>query len=65
MDTTKLPEATLPEVALSDLPEKTKDYLIRLHAATGKPIAEIIREALNYWAGVPTTDGHNGQEKVA
>jgi len=38
---------TLPEVALSALPEATKDYLIALHAQTGKPIAELIRDILN------------------
>jgi hypothetical protein len=39
--------AKLPEVALADLPETTKDYLISLHAATGRPIAELVRELLN------------------
>jgi len=34
-------------VALADLPETTKDYLISLHTATGRPIAELIRELLN------------------
>jgi hypothetical protein len=41
----------LPEVALDDLPVKTKDYLIGLHAATGRPIADLIREILNDVSG--------------
>ncbi len=45
------PDAALPEVALDALPVKTKDYLISLHAATGKPIAELIRDILNVAAG--------------
>jgi hypothetical protein len=57
MSTNNHPEGTLPEVALADLPEQTKDHLIRLHAATGKPIAEIIREILNRMAGVPKEEG--------
>jgi hypothetical protein len=43
----------LPEVALDDLPVGTKDYLISLHAATGKPIKELIRDILNRMAGQP------------
>lgn len=38
---------TLPEVDLRDLPEQTKNYLISLHAQTGQPIAELIRDILN------------------
>jgi hypothetical protein len=48
------PEAKLPEVALDSLPTETKDYLISLHAATGRPIAELIRDILNRMAGAPT-----------
>lgn len=44
-------EAKLPEVSLDDLPKATTDYLISLHAATGKPIAELIRDILNRMAG--------------
>lgn len=43
-------QATLPEVALADLPEATKDYLISLHVSTGRPIAELVREILNRMA---------------
>jgi hypothetical protein len=46
MTDTATPE-TLPAVPLSELPEATKDYLISQHAATGLPIAEIVREILN------------------
>jgi len=35
------------KVALSALPEATKDYLIALHAQSGKPIGELIRDSLN------------------
>jgi len=44
--------AKLPDVALADLPETTKDYLISLHAATGRPIAELVRDLLNRMAGM-------------
>lgn len=47
----------LPEVALADLPEATKDYLIALHASTGRPIAELIREILNHVSGGPKFEG--------
>jgi hypothetical protein len=36
----------LPEIALSDLPESTKDFLIA-YAASGKTITEAIREILD------------------
>ena len=51
--TAPTPQATLPEVALADLPETTKDYLISLHAATGRPIAELVRDILNQMAALP------------
>lgn len=53
MSNTQHPEAKLPDVALSDLPAETKDYLISLHAATGRPIKELIRDILNRMAGQP------------
>jgi hypothetical protein len=40
------PPANLPSVALSDLSPTAKDYLLSLHAATGKPVAELIRDIL-------------------
>lgn len=40
------PEAKLPEIALSDMPEKTKDFLIA-HSAAGKSVVEVIRDVLN------------------
>lgn len=48
------PPPKLPEVSLESLPPLTKDYLISLHAATGRPIAELIRDILNRMAGVST-----------
>jgi hypothetical protein len=41
-------------VALSDLTPTTKDYLLRLHAATGKPVAELIRDILTGVASITT-----------
>lgn len=41
------PAPALPEVPLNALDERTKDYLIGLHAQSGKPIAELIRDILN------------------
>lgn len=38
--------ASLPEIALSELPESTKDFLIA-HSATGKSVAEVIAETLD------------------
>jgi hypothetical protein len=38
--------ATLPDIALSDLPETTKDYLIAL-SAQGKTVAEVIVDTLD------------------
>jgi hypothetical protein len=46
MTATQPAPPTLPEVSLRDLPETTKDFLLA-HAATGKPLTEIIREILN------------------
>lgn len=46
MTATQSAAPTLPEVSLKDLPEHTKDFLLA-HAATGKPITEIIRDILN------------------
>jgi hypothetical protein len=36
----------LPTVRLEDLTPTAKDYLLSLHAATGKPVAELIRDIL-------------------
>lgn len=47
------PEAKLPEVALSDLPEITKDFLIA-HSAAGKSVGEVIRDVLNKAAAAAT-----------
>jgi hypothetical protein len=46
MPDTESPPANLPTVALSDLSPTAKDYLLSLHAATGKPVAELIRDIL-------------------
>lgn len=40
------PEVRLPDIALSDLPESTKDFLIAF-SATGKPVTEVLRDVLN------------------
>ncbi len=47
MSVTRHPEPKLPEIHLRDLPDHTKNFLIGLHAATGRPIAELIRDILN------------------
>jgi hypothetical protein len=50
-------ELKLPDIALSDLPESTKDFLIS-YSAKGKTVTESIREILNNaakTAGFPTT----------
>ena len=39
------PQMKLPDVALCDLTEGTKDFLIA-HSATGKAIPEVIRDVL-------------------
>ena len=39
------PQMKLPDIALSDLSEGTKDFLIA-HSATGKAIPQVIREVL-------------------
>jgi hypothetical protein len=39
-------ELKLPDIALSDLPESTKDFLIA-YSATGKTVPEAIKETLN------------------
>jgi len=48
--TTQAPATTsdlkLPDIALSDLPESTKDFLIS-YSATGKTIPDVIREILD------------------
>lgn len=46
MNATSDTETTLP-VDLHDLPDRTKTYLIGLHAATGRPIAELVAEILD------------------
>jgi hypothetical protein len=38
--------ASLPEIALSELPEGTKDFLIA-HSATGKSVQQVIVETLD------------------
>lgn len=38
-------ELKLPDIALSDLPESTKDFIIA-YSATGKSVTESIREIL-------------------
>jgi hypothetical protein len=47
------PEPAL-SLSLSDLSPTTKDYLLRLHAATGKPVQELIREILTGVATITT-----------
>ena len=42
-------ELKLPDIALSDLPESTKDFLIA-YSATGKTVPEAIKETLNHAA---------------
>jgi uracil phosphoribosyltransferase len=39
----------LPDIALSDLPESTKDFIIA-YSATGKTVTEVIREVLDHAA---------------
>lgn len=46
MTTLQDTKSRLPDVALSDLPEKTKDFLIA-HSAGGKSVPEIITAILN------------------
>lgn len=43
--TAPAPELKLPDIALSDLPESTKDFIIA-YSATGKSVTESIREIL-------------------
>lgn len=52
---TKLPdtESKLPAIALSDMPERTKDFLIA-HSAAGKSVVEVIRDVLNKAAAAAT-----------
>lgn len=46
MPATTEAQMKLPDVALSDLPEATKDFLIA-HSAMGKAIPEVIRDILS------------------
>ena len=39
-------EATLPELALREMPERTKDFLIAQSTA-GKSVVEVVRDVLN------------------
>jgi hypothetical protein len=48
------PPAVLPAVRLEDLTPATKDYLLSLHTATGRPIAELIRDILTGVAAMTT-----------
>lgn len=41
----KVPDA-LPQIPLTDVPEKTKDFLIA-HSISGQSVAEVIRDILN------------------
>lgn len=43
---TKTDELKLPDIALSDLPESTKDYIIA-YSATGKSVTDAIKDTLN------------------
>lgn len=40
------PPVRLPDLPLSELPEKTKDFIIAASAA-GKSVTEVMRDALN------------------
>jgi hypothetical protein len=39
-------ELKLPDIALSDLPESTKDFLIASSGNAGKPVVQVIRDTL-------------------
>lgn len=39
-------ELKLPDIALSELPESTKDFIIA-YSATGKSVTEAIKDTLN------------------
>lgn len=41
------PVASLPEVALSEIPEGTKDFLLAQSGSAGKSVTEVIRAVLN------------------
>lgn len=41
----------LPDIALSELPEETKDFLIAASAASGKPIDDVMKDVLRHAAG--------------
>lgn len=41
--------ASLPDIALSDLPEATKDFIIA-HSASGKSVKDVIVEILDHAA---------------
>ena len=43
--TKPLEKSTLPQIALSELPEQTKDYIIA-YSATGLTVQQTIREIL-------------------
>lgn len=46
MQTTADPVLKLPDIRLSDLSERTKDFLIS-RSTSGKPVPDVIRELLN------------------
>jgi hypothetical protein len=47
MNATSDTETTHLPVDLRDIPDATKTYLIGLHAATGRPIADLVAEILD------------------
>lgn len=40
------PDVRLPDIALRDLPERTKDFLLA-HSAAGKPVSTVVVDVLN------------------
>ena len=50
MTDTQAPAPQLPTIALSDLPASAKDFLLALHASTGRPVSDLIVEILSSMA---------------